>query len=200
MTPLASTPQCWFKCPRTTRYSGIVSPVWIQTVLITFLTVRHSDRPVHCTVVAPHGVSNGSCGVQGCRESAELEHVQFLPVCCLPDDRRGPRNRTDNGRDCRNQLEYYGQFAACGKHIGNECLLWHGTRRVCNLGDPGNTALCANPGCALCSIIYGSFDVSKVATNTNWARFGAGIYTSTVSSKWVHKRDRTGVSGLTNLL
>ena len=53
----------------------------------------------------------------------------------------------------------------------------------CSLGDPGNTALCANPGCALCSIICGSFDVSKVATNTNWARFGAGIYTSSVSSK-----------------
>ena len=183
MTLSASTPRYWFKCPRTTRYSGIVSSVLIQTVLITFLIVRHSDRPVHRTVVAPHGVSSGSCGVQSYRKSAELEHVQFISVCCLPNNRQGPRNRTDNGRDYSNQLEYYGQFAARGKHIGNECLLWHGTRRVCNLGDPGNTALCANPGCALCSIICGSFDVSKVATNTNWARFGAGIYTSSVSSK-----------------
>jgi len=101
----------------------------------------------------------------------------------LPNNCCGPRNGTDSGRECSNQLEYYGQFAARGKHVGNESLLWHGTRRACNLGDPGNTTLCTNPGCGLCSIIYGSFDISKLMTNTEWARFGAGIYTSSVSSK-----------------
>jgi hypothetical protein len=100
-----------------------------------------------------------------------------------PDNRYDPRGRTDDDWDYSSQLEYYGQFMAQGKMIGNECLLWHGTGRVCNLGDPGNTTPCTNPGCALCSIICGSFDVTKVATNTGWTRFGAGIYTSTRSSK-----------------
>ena len=51
------------------------------------------------------------------------------------------------------------------------------------MGDPGNTTPCANRGCALCSIICDSFDVTKVTTNTGWARFGAGIYTTSRSSK-----------------
>ena len=101
-----------------------------------------------------------------------------------------PRNGTDQGRNYSDQLEYYGQFEPRGKYIGNECLLWHGTRRVCNLGESGNTTPCTNPGCSLCSIIRGSFDATRVTTNTGWARFGAGIYTSTRSSKWVHETNQ----------
>jgi len=108
----------------------------------------------------------------------------------LLNNPRDPRNGTDGGRNYSGQLEYYGQFESRGKYIGNECLLWHGTRRVCKLGESRNTTPCTNPSCSLCSIIHGSFDVTKVATNTGWARFGVGIYTSTRSSKWVHENDQ----------
>jgi hypothetical protein len=99
------------------------------------------------------------------------------------DNRQGSRNGADHCWDYSLQMERYGQFMAQGKKVGNERLLWHGTGRVCDLGDPGNTTPCANLDCALCSIICDSFDVSKVATNTGWARFGAGIYTTSRSSK-----------------
>jgi hypothetical protein len=110
--------------------------------------------------------------------------MRTIPIGMLALDKsQGPRNGVDGRRDYSNRLERYSQFVDQGMKIGNERLLWHGTGRVCNLGDPGNTAPCANPSCALCSIIRGSFNVTKVATNTGWTRFGAGIYTSTGSSK-----------------
>ena len=74
-------------------------PCRTHTDLRTFLIVRYSDRPIHRTMVVPHGMSNGSCSVQGYQKSAELGGVQFLSVCCLPNNRRGPRNRTDDSRD-----------------------------------------------------------------------------------------------------
>ena len=82
-------------------------------------------------------------------------------------------------------LEYYGRFATQGKLNGNERSLWHGTRRGCNLGETGRTTLCTAPRCLLCSIIRGSFDISKFATTTPAGRFGPGIYTSTKASKYV---------------
>jgi hypothetical protein len=101
------------------------------------------------------------------------------------DGRQGSRNGSDRDWDHSFRMETYGQFMALRKKEGNERQLWHGTGRVCNLGDPGNTTPCANRGCALCSIVRGSFDVSKVTAYTGWARFGAGIYTTSRSSKWV---------------
>jgi len=82
-------------------------------------------------------------------------------------------------------LEYYGQFAARGKLAGNERTLWHGTRRSCNLGEAGQTTPCIIQRCSLCSAIRGSFDTSKFTTNTPAERFGAGIYTSSKTSKCV---------------
>ena len=83
-------------------------------------------------------------------------------------------------------LEYYERFAAQGKLNGNERVLWHGTRRGCNLGEMGQTTPCMIPRCSLCSIIRGSFDVGKFASNTPAGKFGIGIYTSTKASKCVH--------------
>ena len=102
-----------------------------------------------------------------------------------PPPQQPPRsqNRIDKARDHSNRLENYGKFTAQGKEIGNEYLLWHGTRRMCNLGYFGNTMPCTSPACALCSILRGSFDVAKAGTNMRWMRFGAGIYTSSASSK-----------------
>lgn len=82
------------------------------------------------------------------------------------------------------KLEYYGQFAAQGRVHGNERILWHGTRRGCNLGETGQTTPCMIQRCSLCSMIRGSFDIDKFATNSSAGRFGTGIYTSTKASKY----------------
>ncbi|KIO17880.1 hypothetical protein M407DRAFT_84532 [Tulasnella calospora MUT 4182] len=74
---------------------------------------------------------------------------------------------------------------------GNECRRWHGTKRLCTIGDnPTNPTLCAQAGCPMCSILRTSFQVAKTnAYNSpsnqiaSLDRFGKGIYTSSTSSK-----------------
>lgn len=63
---------------------------------------------------------------------------------------------------------------------GNEQRRWHGTKRVCNLGDKGHKKFCNSPDCSLCCIVRTSFDLGK---KRSWGRFGEGIYTSSTSSK-----------------
>ena len=81
-----------------------------------------------------------------------------------------------------------GKFEALGKSRGNEHRRWHGTKRKCNLGDPGNKTFCADSGCSLCCIIETSFDLRYFKAATGWGRFGRGIYTSSTSSKFVYDR------------
>ena len=83
-------------------------------------------------------------------------------------------------------LEYYGRHSTKGKQSGNERLLWHGTRRGCNLGEAGQTTLCMVPRCSLCSVIRGSSGTGKLAVDTPAGRFGTGIYTFTNAMKYVH--------------
>jgi len=83
----------------------------------------------------------------------------------------------------RAAVEAKGQFVSSGRSEGNENRRWHGTRRVCNLGDNGQTQFCSTPNCSLCSIIRSSFDISLWGKKTGWGRFGKGIYTSSTSSK-----------------
>ena len=78
-------------------------------------------------------------------------------------------------------MEARGNFSGTGKSPGNEKRRWHGAKRKCFLGDPGNTELCADPGCSLCCIIRTSFDLKF----GGGGRFGTGIYMSSVSSKSV---------------
>ncbi|KIO18855.1 hypothetical protein M407DRAFT_83498 [Tulasnella calospora MUT 4182] len=68
---------------------------------------------------------------------------------------------------------------------GNEWRRWHGTSRLCNVGDdPENPALCVRSGCSLCSILRTSFQVSEVNPQGQvFRKFGKGIYTSHLSSK-----------------
>ena len=82
-------------------------------------------------------------------------------------------------------VEARGNFAAAGGSPGNENRRWHGTRRKCKLGDKGFTAFCTDANCALCCIIKTSFDLKFFRGATGWGRFGAGIYTSSTSSKFV---------------
>lgn len=81
------------------------------------------------------------------------------------------------------RVEAKGNFASKGKARGNENRRWHGTTRKCNIGDNGVTKFCSNPSCSLCCIMKSSFDVSFFARKTRFGRFGAGIYTSSTSSK-----------------
>jgi len=82
-------------------------------------------------------------------------------------------------------VEARGRFSAYGLSSGNQLRRWHGTTRNCNIGDNGRTSLCHSPQCSLCSIIRNSFDMAHVGKKTGWGRFGAGIYTSSTSSKFV---------------
>ena len=86
---------------------------------------------------------------------------------------------------CRDSVEARGNFVAMGRSPGNENRRWHGTRRRCNIGDTGITNFCADQRCALCNIIRSSFNLRYFGRATGWGRFGAGIYTSSTSSKFV---------------
>ncbi|KAF8910517.1 hypothetical protein CPB84DRAFT_1812677 [Gymnopilus junonius] len=80
-------------------------------------------------------------------------------------------------------VEARGQFVASGRSEGNENRRWHGTRRICNLGDKGHTQFCSSTSCSLCNIVRTSYDISLWGKKTGWGRFGKGIYTSSTSSK-----------------
>lgn len=76
----------------------------------------------------------------------------------------------------RKQVEATGNFAAQGKPEGNEMRRWHGTQRVCTVGDTAaNLTLCTNPACRLCCIIRVSFQTANSVSQAN------GIYTSAFS-------------------
>ncbi|PPR03282.1 hypothetical protein CVT26_008116 [Gymnopilus dilepis] len=65
--------------------------------------------------------------------------------------------------------------------VGNEVFRYHGTTRRCTLGAPGNTQLCSNSSCPLCSILKSSFKTSLAKPS---GAFGAGIYTSSASNNY----------------
>ena len=87
--------------------------------------------------------------------------------------------------DSSDSIEAQRDFASQNKPRGNENRRWHGTRRKCNIGDKGITSFCTDTNCSLCCIIKSSFDLSFFKGATGWGRFGAGIYTSSTSSKFV---------------
>lgn len=100
-----------------------------------------------------------------------------------------------------NSVEANRDFASMGKSRGNENRRWHGTRRKCNLGDKGVTNFCTDSKCSLCCIIKTSFDLRFFKGATGWGRFGAGIYTSSTSSKFVsvsHPRREPDVGNLSS--
>ncbi|EIM89175.1 ADP-ribosylation [Stereum hirsutum FP-91666 SS1] len=80
-------------------------------------------------------------------------------------------------------LENAEDFQSQNLAEGNEERRWHGTKRACQLGDPGHTKLCTHTSCSLCNIIRNSFDLKHFGERTGWGRFGCGLYTSSTSSK-----------------
>ncbi|KAG8992866.1 hypothetical protein FRB94_011256 [Tulasnella sp. JGI-2019a] len=95
----------------------------------------------------------------------------------------------------RDQVELDGRFSRRGMASGNERMQWHGTRRVCDVGDdPRRIRLCYSTDCGVCGIIRHSFKLNRVGTahrpnerpgteGRAFERFGRGIYTSETSSK-----------------
>ena len=97
-----------------------------------------------------------------------------------------------------------------GLSEGNQRRRFHGTNRMCTVGDGGSTTLCSSPQCSLCCIVKTSFKLNKAGGNKTWMgkkggrwashspleqslpvnltyclfRFGLGIYTSATSSKY----------------
>ncbi|KIO21983.1 hypothetical protein M407DRAFT_54976, partial [Tulasnella calospora MUT 4182] len=88
-------------------------------------------------------------------------------------------------RTYQNWVEASGDFSARGMSPGNECRRWHGTTRLCNLGDdPSTMSCCKQYNCPLCCILWSSFRVDKVnSSGRPFSRFGPGIYSSSASSK-----------------
>jgi len=95
---------------------------------------------------------------------------------------KGPPLTVPNFSD---SVEARGHFTGVNRPPGNENRRWHGTRRKCTLGDNGCTTFCSDSQCSLCCIINTSFDLAHFGKKTSWGRFGAGIYTSSTSSKFV---------------
>ncbi|KAF8966954.1 hypothetical protein BDZ97DRAFT_1903612 [Flammula alnicola] len=84
------------------------------------------------------------------------------------------------------------------KSVGNEVFRYHGTTRRCTLGSPGNTQLCSNTACALCSILRTSFKTSLA--NPSGA-FGAGVYSSSAANKaYSYTGNGTGAIILTKVV
>ncbi|KAI0790013.1 hypothetical protein C8Q75DRAFT_136034 [Abortiporus biennis] len=83
----------------------------------------------------------------------------------------------------RDAVEARGQFVKDGRAAGNENRRWHGTTRECRLGDKGHVHFCLSTSCSLCCIMKTSYDLGLWGKKTGWGRFGAGIYTSSTSSK-----------------
>jgi len=80
-------------------------------------------------------------------------------------------------------VEARGRFVQDGRPAGNENRRWHGTTLECKLGDKGHSQFCASSTCPLCCIVKTSCDLGLWGKKTGWGRFGAGIYTSSTSSK-----------------
>jgi len=95
------------------------------------------------------------------------------------------KSLTDAYQAYRHKVEMEGSFKSQGQTEGNERRRWHGTRRVCTLGESAtDTTLCDKTNCALCRIIENSFDVAHTGSaGRSFNRFGVGIYATSTSSK-----------------
>lgn len=76
---------------------------------------------------------------------------------------------------------------------GNEQRRFHGTGMKCKLGLAGHETLCSDTTCAVCGIIRTSFLLSKAQSNISFARFGAGTYFTSTSSKCHDYNERSEV-------
>jgi len=91
-----------------------------------------------------------------------------------------PQSLHDKYEAYKASIEARGKFSKKGMQPGNERRRWHGTTRLCTVGDdPNNLTPCKTSGCSLCAILRSSYDIKFAATGM----FGKGIYSSATSSK-----------------
>ena len=133
-------------------------------------------------MVAQHRVSKSPRDLQDREHSGEPREIRTVLVRLADQAQFFALNDTN---DCSDRVEAKRRFTSKGKTRGNENRRWHGTTRKCKIGDEGVTKFCSNPSCSLCCIMKTSFDISFFAKKTSFGRFGAGIYTSSTSSKFV---------------
>lgn len=72
-----------------------------------------------------------------------------------------------------------------------ELLHFHGTRRSCSIGDSRDLVrFCYDDKCNLCSIIKGSFSITRAGSRNPkaWSKYGRGIYVASSASKCVRAR------------
>lgn len=145
---------------------------------------NNSGSAVQAFVETHHLVSESPSRLQDRGNATERGQVQRVPVRRRhhPPQRKVQPLTVPNSRD---SVEARGHFTGVNRPPGNENRRWHGTRRKCTLGDIGCTTFCSDPQCSLCCIIKTSFDLAHFGKKTSWGRFGAGIYTSSTSSKFV---------------
>ena len=146
----------------------------------------NSLSTVQAFVETHHRVSESPRGLQDRGNTTERGQVQRIPVR-HPVQSLNTRVQSLMVQNFRDSVEARGHFTNVNRPPGNENRRWHGTRRKCTLGDIGCTTFCSDPQCSLCSIIKTSFDLAHFGKKTNWGRFGAGIYTSSTSSKFVSR-------------
>lgn len=135
-----------------------------------------------------------------CLDVAEPEFNQVS--CLFVDNWKHPRSVKPRPRICaiyevrleldsllsyhsyRNEVQLTTKGSERFFDNGNETLLFHGTDRLCAIGEHRKSILpCFAPACRLCCIIRRSYDIRKSRTKHNFSRFGKGVYTTSCSSK-----------------
>ncbi|KAF9474500.1 ADP-ribosylation [Pholiota conissans] len=78
-------------------------------------------------------------------------------------------------------LQHLANFSEYSNRVGNVEMLFHGTQRVCSIGETTDSVtVCTSQECNLCNIVRGSYDMEKAKGKR---MFGSGIYSTQVSSK-----------------
>ncbi|KAG7089294.1 hypothetical protein E1B28_010992 [Marasmius oreades] len=94
-----------------------------------------------------------------------------------------PSERLEPYRKYRSHVERLNLRSGFDKG-SNEQLLFHGTTRLCALGDSNRSIVpCSLSTCSLCCIISKLYDVRKCGSKHKFRRFGTGLYTTSCSSK-----------------
>lgn len=84
-----------------------------------------------------------------------------------------------------NPPEVYSDFEAYAAKVGNVQRRFHGTSldSKCTLGVHLDKAPCNSSKCAICNICRVGFDMALSGGNTNFLRYGGGLYFSATSGK-----------------
>jgi len=78
-------------------------------------------------------------------------------------------------------LMHLGKFSDYSTRVGNTQMLFHGTKRMCMVGETDQRVnCCTRADCNVCCILQGSYNMERAKGKR---MFGPGIYSTNVSSK-----------------